>query len=127
MIDKNNIEIQPSATGVFNVANDQVYTLVLSNNNGKRFVQDETLNVGSITTANNLNNTQLSLKIAKTLVDSLVLSEQHWQQLRYSNITIESPQLPGGSNATATVRVLVVRYTTLKLHYLDLDTQNHHL
>ena len=106
LIDKNNIEIQPSATGVFNVANDQVYTLVLSNNNGKRFVQDETLNVGSITTANNLNNTQLSLKIAK---DSGRLTG-----LKVSNtgsnydtaiITIESPQLPGGSNATATVRV----------------------
>ena len=106
LIDKNNIEVVPSATGIFTLTNDQCYTLVLSNNNGTAFVQDETLNVTSITEANNLNNTQLSLKIAK---DSGRLTGMKVTNTgsNYDSaiITVESPQLPGGSNATATVRV----------------------
>jgi hypothetical protein len=106
LIDKNNIEIIPSTTGVLTLTNDQVYTLVLSNNNGKKFVQDESLSVTSITQYNNANNTQLNLKICKDsgrVTDLRVTNTG--SNYQSATITIESPQLPGGGNATATVRV----------------------
>jgi len=104
--DKNNIEVTVSSIGLFTLNNDQVYTLVLNNNNGISFIQDETLSIPSLIASNNQNNTTLSLKIAK---DSGSISE-----LRITNtgssydtalLTIESPQLPGGGTATGTVRV----------------------
>ena len=106
LFDKNNIEVTPSTTGVFTLTSDQVYTLVLSNHNGTSFKQDEGLSVPSLTANNNASNTNLTLKIAK---DSGRVTD-----LRIKNtgsgydsaiLTIESPQLPGGGNATATVRV----------------------
>jgi len=106
VIDKNNIEIVASTTGLYTLTNDQVYTLVLDNNNGKNFVQDELLNVTSITQNNNANNTEFTLTIAK---DSGRVTELNVVNTGsgYDSaiITIESPQLPGGGNATATVRV----------------------
>lgn len=84
--------------------NDQVYTLVLSNNNGKTFIQNEDLSCTSLTEFNAKNNTQLRLVIAK---DSGRVSS-----LRINNcgigyedalIIIESPQLVGGTTATASV------------------------
>jgi hypothetical protein len=106
VIDKNNIEVSPSTTGVFTLANDQVYTLVLSNNNGKSFVQDEALSVDSIAQSNAANNTQLSLRIAKDSgrVTGLKVKSTG-SNYDSAIITIESPQLPGGGNATAIVRV----------------------
>ena len=106
LIDKNNIEIIPSTTGVFTLTSDQVYTLVLSNHNGKKFVQDEGLSVTSITQYNNANNTQLNLKISKDSgrVTDLKVTNTG-SNYESAIITIESPQLPGGGNATATVRV----------------------
>ncbi len=106
VFDKNNIEVVPSTTGVFTLTNDQVYTITLDNHNGSTFLQDEILSIPSVIAANNANNTTLSLKIAK---DSGSVSD-----LRIINagdnydtalLTIESPQLPGGGNATASVRV----------------------
>ena len=106
VFDRNNIELIPSTTGLFSLASDQVYTAILDNHNGTSFNQDESLVVPSITAANNANNTTLSLKIVK---DSGRVTD-----LKVSNagasydsaiVTIESPQLPGGGNATATVRV----------------------
>ncbi len=106
VFDKNNVEVSASSSGAFSLSNDQVYTLVLDNHNGTSFKQDESLTVPSITTANNANNTTLSLKIVK---DSGRVTD-----LKVTNtgsgydsaiITIESPQLSGGGNATATVRV----------------------
>jgi len=106
VIDKNNIEIVASTTGNYTLTNDQVYTIVLDNNNGKSFVQDELLTVASITQANNANNTQFTLTIAKDSgrVTSLNVSSIG-SGYESAIITIESPQLPGGGNATATVRV----------------------
>ena len=104
--DKNDVEVTPSTTGVFTLTSDQVYTLVLSNHNGTKFQQDENLNVPSLIVYNNTSNTNLSLKIVK---DSGRVTD-----LRVKNtgsgydsaiLTIESPQLPGGGNSTATVRV----------------------
>ena len=106
VFDKNNIAVTPSTTGVFTLTNDQVYTLVLSNHNGRSFIQDENLSIPSVTETNNANNTTSTLKITK---DSGRVTD-----LRVKNtgsdydsaiLTIESPQLPGGGNSTATVRV----------------------
>ena len=106
IFDKNNIELTPSTTGVFTLTSDQVYTLVLSNHNGTSFTQDEDLSIPSLIAFNNASNTTLSLKIVK---DSGRVTD-----LRVKNtgsgydsaiLTIESPQLPGGGNSTATVRV----------------------
>ena len=106
IFDKNNIEVSSSASGVFTLTNDQVYTLLLNNHNGTDFKQDETLTVPSITTANNANNTTISLKIVK---DSGRVTDLKIKNTGYDYdsaiVTIESPQLPGGGNATATVRV----------------------
>ena len=106
VIDKNGIDVTPSTLGVFTLTNDQVYTLVLSNHNGTSFQQDENLDIPSLVESNNKNNTTSTLKITK---DSGRVTD-----LRVTNtgsdydsaiLTIESPQLPGGGNATATVRV----------------------
>ena len=106
VIDKNNIEIVASTTGLYTLTNDQVYTLVLDNNNGKNFVQDELLNVTSITQNNNANNTEFTLTIAKDSGRVTGLNVVNTGSGYDSAIiTIESPQLPGGGNATATVRV----------------------
>ena len=83
-----------------------VYTLVLSNNNGTSFQQDEILSIPSVTQDNNLSNTTKSLKIAK---DSGRVTDLRIKNTgsNYTSaiVTIESPQLPGGGNSTATVRV----------------------
>ena len=80
--------------------------MVLSNHNGTSFTQDEDLSIPSLIAFNNASNTTLSLKIVK---DSGRVTD-----LRVKNtgsgydsaiLTIESPQLPGGGNSTATVRV----------------------
>ena len=106
VIDKNNIEIVASTTGLYTLTNDQVYTVVLDNNNGKNFVQDELLNVTSITQNNNANNTEFTLTIAKDSGRVTGLNVVNTGSGYDSAIiTIESPQLPGGGNATATVRV----------------------
>ena len=106
IFDKNNIEVTASTTGEFSLTSDQVYTLLLSNHNGTSFRQDENLSIDSLTEDNNLTNTTKTLKIAK---DSGRVTD-----LRIKNpgsnytsaiVTIESPQLPGGGNSTATVRV----------------------
>ena len=54
-----------TASGKFSLTNEQVYTIVLSNHNGKSFVANEDLIIPSVTEANALNNTDLVLAIAK--------------------------------------------------------------
>ena len=106
VFDKNNIEVTPSTTGVFSLTSDQVYTLLLSNHNGTSFRQDENLSIPSLTEDNNLTNTTKTLKIAK---DSGRVTDLRIKNTgsNYTSaiVTIESPQLPGGGNSTATVRV----------------------
>jgi hypothetical protein len=106
VLDKNNIEVNPTIGGEVNLNNEQVYTLVLSNNNGTTFLQNETLEISSLTQFNNRTAQNLSLTIAKDsgkIVDLKVKNVG----LNYSSaiITIESPQLPGGSIATGRVEV----------------------
>ena len=106
VFDKNNIELIASTTGIFSLTNDQIYTLVLDNHTGTAFKQDETLTVPSIVAANNANNTSNTLKIVKDSgrVTGLTVSNTG-TSYDSAIITLESPQLPGGGGATATVRV----------------------
>ena len=106
IIDKNGVELIPSSTGKIAITNEQVYTLVLSNHNGRSFQQNENLTIGSVTTANNTNGTNFTVSIAK---DSGKVSD-----IKITNpganydsaiLTIESPQVPGGSVATARIDV----------------------
>ena len=106
VLDRNNFEVVPSSNGDIFITNEQVYTFVLSNHNGSSFVPNEDLTLNSVTTYNNANNATVGLKIAK---DSGRVSKLNITNLgsgyESATITIESPQLPGGSNATGSVKV----------------------
>ena len=106
IFDKNNVELVATAAGKYSLTNEQVYTIVLSNHNGKSFAANEDLTVPSVTLANATDGTSLKLTIAK---DSGKLSDirvtNPGQNYDSAILTIESPQLPGGSTATAKVEV----------------------
>jgi len=106
VLDKNNNELAISEDNEIVLTNEQVYTVVLDNNNGISFVPDERLKISSITTFNNANNTEITARIAK---DSGVVSglkvTNAGDNYDTATITVESPSLPGGSNATGTVVV----------------------
>ena len=106
IFDKNNVELVATASGRYSLTNEQVYTVVLSNHNGKSFVQNEDLIISSVTETNALNNTDLVLAVAK---DSGKVSKMRitntGQNYDSAILTVESPQLPGGSTATASIEV----------------------
>ena len=106
VIDKNGIELVPSSTGKYDLTNEQVYTLVLSNHNGRSFRANEDLIIPSVTSFNASNGSQLKLTIAK---DSGKVSgirvKNPGQNYDSAVLTIESPQLPGGSVASARVEI----------------------
>jgi|TARA_B100001094_G_scaffold61104_1_gene56739 hypothetical protein len=106
IFDKNNVELVATASGKYSLTNEQVYTVVLSNHNGKSFRPNEDLTIPSVTLANATNATDFVLAIAK---DSGKLSDIRVTNtgLNYDSaiLTIESPQLPGGSTATARIEV----------------------
>ena len=107
VLDKNGIEINAStSTNEFQLTNEEVYTLILNNNNGISFQQNELLTIDSLDTANAENNTTLTLRIAR---DSGRISDLKVTDIgaNYDTalITIESPQLPGGSTATGSAYV----------------------
>ena len=106
IFDKNNVELVATASGRYSLTNEQVYTVVLSNHNGKSFRPNEDLTIPSVTLANATNATDFVLAIAK---DSGKLSDIRVTNpgLNYDSaiLTIESPQLPGGSTATARIEV----------------------
>jgi len=106
VIDKNGINVIPSTTGVYTLQNDQVYTLVLNNHNGKSFLGGSTgelLTVPSVTSYNALQNTTLKINIAKDSgrITRLTVSNLG-SNYETAKITIESPSLPGGATAAAT-------------------------
>ena len=106
VLDTTNIEVSASANGNVILSNDQVYTLVLSNHNGREFRQNETLIIESVTSYNNENNTQLALTIAKdsgTVSSLSVTSTGAGYESAF--LTFESPQLPGGSQASGAVKI----------------------
>ena len=104
--DKNNVEIVPLLDGRINLTNEQVYTFVLSNHNGISFLQSENLTTEFLTTYNNQNATDLTLTIAKDSgkISRLIIDSTG---VNYDSaiLTIESPQLPGGSTAAAVCKV----------------------
>ena len=106
IIDKNGIELTPSSTGRYLLTNEQVYTMVLDNHNGRAFLPNENLSIPSVTLANNTEGRSGQVTIAKDSgrVSSIKIKNPG---LNYDSaiLTIESPQLPGGSVATASVDV----------------------
>ncbi|MAH09429.1 MAG: hypothetical protein CL961_07160 [Euryarchaeota archaeon] len=106
VLDSTNIEVTASADGKVIVSSDQVYTLVLSNHNGREFIQNENLIIDSITEFNNKNNTNLGLTIAKDSgrVTDLIV-EATGQSYDSAFLTFESPQLAGGSQASGAVKI----------------------
>lgn len=106
VIDKNNNTLTPSNVGEVVLNNDQVYTLVLNNHNGILFLQSEILEILSLTQFNNTTAQNLTVSIAKDSGKIVDLVIKNVGQLYNSAvITIESPQLPGGSTASGTVNV----------------------
>ena len=106
VIDKNGIELTPSSTGVYSLTNEQVYTLVLKNHNGRSFIQNEELEIPSVTLANAVGGTDLVLTIAKNSGKlSDIRIKNTGSNYEAAVLTIESPQLPGGSVATARINV----------------------
>ena len=106
IFDKNNVELVATASGRYSLTNEQVYTVVLNNHNGKSFLANEDLIIPSVTLSNATNATDFVLSIAK---DSGKLSDirvtNPGQNYDSAILTIESPQLPGGSTATARIEV----------------------
>ncbi|AIX20550.1 structural protein [Synechococcus phage ACG-2014e] len=106
IIDKNGVDLVPSSSGRYLLTNEQVYTMVLDNHNGRSFNQNESLIIPSVILSNNTQGTNSVLTIAK---DSGKVSAVKILNpgLNYDSaiISIESPQLPGGSVATARVEV----------------------
>tara|TARA_B100000427_G_scaffold189705_1_gene157639 strand:+ start:64 stop:3243 length:3180 start_codon:yes stop_codon:yes gene_type:complete len=106
VVDKNGVDLIGSAAGTFSLTNEQVYTIVLSNHNGRSFYENEDLTIPSVTLANATEGSTLKLTIAKDSgkVSALRVTNPG---LNYDSaiLTIESPQLPGGSVATASVEV----------------------
>jgi len=106
VFDKNGILVGDETSTEFELNKEQVYTLVLSNHNGTSFVQNEPLSIPSVIEYNNKNNKSAAVTIAKDsgkVVDLKVISVG--DNYESATITIESPQLPGGSTATGTVDV----------------------
>lgn len=106
VLDKNNIDVIPTTSGEFLLDNEQVYTIVLSNHNGTAFLENEGLSIPSLTQFNNTQGNNLTLTITKDsgkVVDLKI--ENVGSKYESAVITIESPQLPGGSNCTGSVNV----------------------
>jgi len=104
VFDKTGIEVLPGNANRIPVSADQVYTLVLSNNNGLSFSPSETISLPSITLANNTNNTNITVTIAKDsgrVIDLKVIDAGTGYDT--ATMTIESPQLPGGTTATGSL------------------------
>ena len=106
IIDKNGTELIPSASGRFLLTNEQVYTMVLSNHNGRSFAQNENLSIPSVTLANNTEGQSGIVTIAKDSGKlSAVRVSDTGQNYDSAVVTVESPQLPGGSVATVRVEI----------------------
>jgi len=106
VLDRNNFEVLASSNGEISITNEQVYTFVLSNHNGSSFFANEDITLTSVTQFNNANNATVGLKIAKDSgrVASLDVTNLG-SGYEGATITIESPQLPGGSTATGSAKV----------------------
>ena len=108
--DKNNTQITPTSSGTILLDNTQVYTLILSNHNGKQFKQNESLVIPSLVLYNNTqtsgNSGSLTVTVAKDSgrITGLKL-KSFGSNYETANIVIESPSLIGGTSATGSVLV----------------------
>ena len=109
VFDQNKNKLLPTLQNKVTLNNDQVYTLVISNYtsiDGSPFQPNEGLSIPSLQTYNTLNNTNLSVTIAKDsgrIVD-LNISD-YGEGYDSATLIIQSPQLPGGSVATANISI----------------------
>lgn len=106
IFDGNNVRVGDDSSTSFTLNKEQVYTLVLSNHNGSSFTANELLSIPSVTKYNATNNTTVGVFIAKDsgkVVDLRISNVG--SNYETASITIESPQLPGGSAATGSVSV----------------------
>ena len=103
VLDKNGIELTLLQGNSYNITNEQVYTLVISNHNGREYFQGENITTASINSLNNTNNTNINLKVANDSgrLKSVSL-ESGGSNYQGAIITVESPQLPGGAVASVT-------------------------
>jgi hypothetical protein len=104
--DRNGVELLSSINGQYTLTNDQVYTLILNNHNGKSFLPNEELNIPSVVAYNSANATALAVTIARDSGRVVGLKINN-TGIGYetASLTVESPQLIGGVNATATCKV----------------------
>lgn len=106
IFDRNGTVVNPSTTGVYTLDNSQVYTLVLENHNGSSFTQSERLSFLSLDAYNVSNSTDLSVTICRDSgrVTRLNITDVG-SGYQDATLVIESPQLVGGTNATAVCSV----------------------
>ena len=107
VVDQNGNKLLPTLQNTVRVNNDQVYNLVLSNYtslDGSGFQPNEGLSIPSLSEFNTLNNTTLTATIAKDSgrIVSLNITD-YGEGYDSATLVIQSPQLPGGSVATANV------------------------
>ena len=106
LYDKNNVQIGDENSESFTLNKEQVYTLVLSNNNGTSFIPNEQLEIKSVTEYNNANNSGASIQIAKDSGRVVALKVTNFgDNYESAVVTVESPQLPGGSTASGDIRI----------------------
>ena len=107
VVDQNSNKLLPSLQNTVSLSNDQVYTLVISNyisTGGAEFQQNENLSIQSLTEFNALNNTDLTVTIAKDSGRIVGLNiKDYGEGYDSATLIIQSPQLPGGSSAIANV------------------------
>lgn len=106
--DRNRILLSASSNGTYTLTNDQVYTLVLSNHNGRKFNQTEELTSKTLQQFNASNNPSNPFKIfiAKDSgrITALKINNSG-SGYEESFITLGSPQLLGGVQSTAVCSV----------------------
>ena len=107
VVDQNGNKLLPTLQNTVKINNDQVYTLTLSNYtslDGSGFQPNEGLSIPSLTEFNTLNNTTLTVTIAKDSGRIVALKvTDYGEGYDSATLVIQSPQLPGGSAATANV------------------------
>lgn len=109
VIDSNGNVLTPTLQKTVALTNSQVYTVVLSNYTsltGNSFKTSERLNIPSLTIVNALNNTQLTVNICKDSGKIVRLDViDYGEGYDSATLIIQSPQLPGGSNALGNVSI----------------------
>jgi sporulation protein YlmC with PRC-barrel domain len=106
ILDSNGNEIALINDVNYNLNNEQIYTFVLSNHNGKEFIPDENLSSAKIAEYNNVRNSNISVKITKNYgkIKKFVI-DNVGSNYQGAVVTVESPQLPGESLAVASLSV----------------------